>query len=284
MKRSGSQWFRTLGRGTRRLPLPMRLARGEGERLWKGLERFVNCGDSVSDYQALGRAFPDFWPVDVSHTFDLRKETRAPGDVGAPALGPGKFDFLRQESLNWHGVCYKLFLFYRDVLRDTWSARKPAPWPHGNREKVLLGLDGFIREAWKGVKQFREECPEYQIRPRALHEAWEEILRPFPSASPAGPVELETRWESGDLYLVPQNAFQSAFYRLFQQSWRARVCPRCKMYFVARRPKQTFCGTVCSAGSRLASKRKWWNRVGVKRRAAQSEKRPKGNLKERKRR
>jgi hypothetical protein len=41
------------------------------------------------------------------------------------------------------------------------------------------------------------------------------------------------------------------------------------MFFIARTPKQMFCGTSCSAGSRLASKRKWWKRVGAKNRAGQ---------------
>jgi hypothetical protein len=49
------------------------------------------------------------------------------------------------------------------------------------------------------------------------------------------------------------------------------VCPRCAAYFVARKPKQKFCGTGCSAGSRLDSNRSWWNRVGAKLRARRSQ-------------
>src|ERR1700694_5889946 len=40
--------------------------RDEKDRLRKGLERFANCGDSEKDYQALGCAFPDFWPLRIT--------------------------------------------------------------------------------------------------------------------------------------------------------------------------------------------------------------------------
>ena len=48
-----------------RVPLRMRLAPAERERLWKGLERFVNCEDDLRNFQDLGRAFPSFWPVRI---------------------------------------------------------------------------------------------------------------------------------------------------------------------------------------------------------------------------
>lgn len=273
MRKEKAQAFWAPGGATLRLPSRMRLARSEQERLWKGLERFANCGDSDGDYQALGRAFPEFWPVDIWHY--LNQEPPGP----APVLGRriveepelSEEEMLKEmehkgqtESLNWRPSCRKLFLFFRDALRAVWTGEESEEWPGGGREEFLLGLKDFNEKAKSAGDAWLN-----LVRPVALDDAWQEILKEFPSAAVEGRVEISMLWRMGDFYLVPQNDFQRAFYLLFRQNWRARVCPRCKMFFVARKPKQIFCGTGCSAGSRLASKRKWWNHVGARRRAKQ---------------
>ena len=65
MRSGGSQDFWARGGATVSVPLRMRLAPAERERLWKGLERFVNCEDDLRNFQSLGRAFPSFWPVRI---------------------------------------------------------------------------------------------------------------------------------------------------------------------------------------------------------------------------
>jgi hypothetical protein len=261
MSEQKAQDFWVPVRATIRLSPPMRLARAERERLWKGLERFVNCGESLHDYEALGRgAFRDFWPVEIT-------------DLGS---GTG--------SLNWHPRCHKLFLVYRDILREVWRGERLTMVdsdPLGSRGhykcEFLLGLTGYNEKAREEVSSpLFPSFPLSMSMPFQLISAWREIIEEFPTASVEGRVELHMLWGMGDFTLVPHNDFQRGFYLLFRQSWRARACPRCNVFFVAHKPKQIFCGTGCSAGSRLASKLKWWNRTGAKRRASQGERAKRG--------
>ena len=281
MRRRNSQGFWAPGGATVRFPVRMRLAPAERERLWKGLERFVNCGDSEGDYQALGRAFPDIWPIDISHFPNQESIAPAIRSIGASETLDSERDdpkgisdeelasVHRTDSLNWHRLCHPLFSFYRNTLRDLWSGKEEATWFGGGNEEFLLGLSDLNDETRKEVKQGSVGLLANLLLPFKLYETWQGILSQFPTAFPEGRHVLGMLWSRGDFYLVPRNDFQRAFYLLFRQSWRARVCPRCKMFFVARRPKQTFCGTVCSAGSRLASKLKWWRKKGAPKRTAQ---------------
>jgi hypothetical protein len=189
-------------------------------------------------------------------------------------------------SLDWHPVCHKLFLFYRDRLRKQWE----DVW-----EDDELGPEFFLGQCSWNEKA--SEVAEGHLRqnqiPLAIDtnlfgqmvRAWWEILSQFPEAFISSDALRRVRmiWSLGNFYLDPQNDFEAAFLLLFRQSWRARVCPRCKTYFVARKPKQKFCGTVCSAGSRLASNRKWWKRTGAKQRAAQTRRQEARHRRERKR-
>jgi hypothetical protein len=127
----------------------------------------------------------------------------------------------------------------------------------------------------------KREFPIMTDIPPDLYHAWERILGQFSTALDEARLSVSMLWKYGDFYLVPQNDFQRAIYQLFRQNWRARVCRRCKIFFIARKPKQLFCGTGCSAGSRLASKREWWERVGSKRRAKQANGRSQRNQGER---
>jgi hypothetical protein len=278
VRRQNSQGLWAPGGATLRLPPRMCLARSERERLWKGLERFVNCGDSEGDYQALGRAFPEFWPLEIWHyPFQESKDTESLciPTIGASSLSSdgGEFDHEIEESirlgeiakLDWHKVCHKLFGFYRDALRDVWSGKEETIWLGGGREEFLLGLSNLNEEAYEAAKKDSDLETLLSV-PYGLYLSWREIVQRFSTATAEGELQLRMLWNHGEFYLVPRNDFQRAFYLLFRQSWSARVCPRCKLFFVARRPKQAFCGTACSAGSRLASKRKWWRSVGTKNR------------------
>jgi hypothetical protein len=242
---------------TVRIPRLMCLAPSESERLWKGLERFVNCDDSLSQFQALGRAFSSFWPVKI-------------------LLWTPDTDEATSKQVAWHPACHRLFLLYRDALRALWC-RKPTGLPFDWEPHFLLGVDRSIVHAYIAARE-----PADSDSPLGLVPSWQDILQKFPTAVPDVHGSLEMLWGYGDFLLLTQNDFSRAFYLLFRQSWRARVCPRCKMFFIARKPKQTFCGTSCSAGSRLASNRKWWNAVGSKRRTNQRRKSLNRNHRERK--
>jgi hypothetical protein len=192
------------------------------ERLWKGLERFVNCGDSKEDYQALGKAYPDLWPLEGSH---------------------------------WMPEAHVLFLYCRQMLRRIWQGEEASI--RGGSAGFLLGIHD---------RSLRLTVPLQRAR-RALG---------YPSAKV---LELRRKavlwpdWKTGDVLYSSQNNFQRAFYFLFRESWRARICPLCKLYFVAQKPRQKFCSMSCSTRSRLASNMDWWRRVGATRRRKKGQKR-----------
>lgn len=257
-----NQAFWEPGGSTLRLPPALRLANVDKERLWKGLERFVNCGDSIRDFHDLGRAFPGFWPVGIQYKPDSNEV------FGRP--------------LAWHTACHGLFRCYRDALRDVWKGIT-GPWHVP--ANFLLGLTDLNKVAFKPRKSDKYRLVFDSLLCN-LRPAWREIHREFATAAPTGNVSVGMLWERGEFYLdlsdAGGNEFVKAFYLLFRQSWRARVCPRCKVFFVALGPKQTFCGTSCSAGSRNASKLKWWRSVGEQRRARHREKSLKRDIGERK--
>ncbi len=241
-----SQGMWAPGGATVRFPVGKRLAPAERDRLWKGLERFVNCGDSKQDYQALGHGFPRFWPLNLQDT--------------------------QGKSLAWTDTCHSLFLVYRDVLRRVWASEKSAVLG-GHSVPFLLGIGSEFDAIGNGVS----------IGIPKLSEAWQKIQEAWPGIFLSSKALAWPDWISGNFVYYAQSEFHLALYSLFRESWRARTCPRCNLQFVARKPKQIFCGTVCSAGSRLATKREWWSRVGAKRRAKQKRS-GKGNRKEGKRR
>ncbi len=188
-------------------------------RLWKGLARFVNCGDCEEERKALQKAFPYLCVFPI-----YLPEAR------------------------------ELFLYYRDALRRVWS---------GDRQDArlfqdvgfLLGFDGFVgrfpSQFLSAENTFRSKIPAVAYFHRGAR------LRPD--------------WESGDFLYGSMNDFQRAFYLLFRESWRARVCPQCATYFVDEKPRQKFCSLSCSNRSRLASNLNWYHHVGAGRRREQSQ-------------
>jgi hypothetical protein len=244
----------------------MGLARSERERLWKGLERFVSCGDDLTDFNALGRGYPGFWPIEVFHCpepVDLDLE-ELEGLPNQSAMEAKLEENTTIEPLNWNAACHRLFLFYRDSLRKVWGRQEFPDLP-----EFLLGLSDWNETA--RLDAGRDKTPILPTYPMDLYDAWGAILDQFPYAASNFRLPVSMLWDDGDFYLAPENDFQRAFYLLFRQSWRARTCRRCTSFFIARKPKQKFCGTACSAGSRLAAKRKWWKRIGAKERARRRE-------------
>src|ERR1700680_3133361 len=130
MAPGASQVFSIPAEATIRRRGSNRLAPAERERLWKGLERFINCGDSVYDFQALSRAFPSLWPTVVENADpDLTKrgaiwnhDAQEWVSEGAePPAGARLEQVVEYPVLDWNPACHKLFLFYRDILRTVWS-------------------------------------------------------------------------------------------------------------------------------------------------------------------
>lgn len=183
-------------------------------RLWKGLERFVNCGDSQEELKALFKAFPDI------------------------CVFPVYLEAARE-----------LFLYYREALRHVWG-RSAMKSTGRDDADFLLGLPdsgGHHPSSFlKAEHTFRVVCPPFAYFHRAAH--------------------LKTNWESGNFIYTTTNNFQRAFYLLFRESWRARVCTICNTYFIAEKPRQKFCSPSCSNRSRLQSNLVWYHREGAERR------------------
>jgi len=215
-----------------------RLARPERQRLFRGLERFVNTGDSAEEYKAMGKGWPGFWPR---------------------TLLDGQGD-----SLAWADDCHALFLVFRNALRYVW-----IPLPDAVKRgavSFLLGIGGEF------------ECLEaggtVLLPVQGLNEAWEKITKHSPGGSDTSCPLLHPRWTTGELAYVPGkgNDFQRALYLLLRESWRAKVCAKCSTYFVASKPAQLYCSTACSGGVKRERTLKWWRDVGAKRRAARAKK------------
>jgi hypothetical protein len=72
------------------------------------------------------------------------------------------------------------------------------------------------------------------------------------------PAHLDLDWDEGIFRYRPACDFQRALYLLFLESWRAMVCEKCGLKFIARRAAQKYCSTDCSEGVQRELKQKWW--------------------------
>lgn len=224
----GSIWQRT----TVFSPAPNVLAGPrEKQRLLKGLERFANTGESLEEYQALRRAWPGFWPI---HLF-----------------GEGR-------DLAWTVECHRLFLFYRDALREVW---KLGPRARLGYLPFLLGM------MWSTFS----DKPPVGVDSR-LHSIWAELKQKHPTLEALQLLVVRPIWARGSFIYcptstAPRNEFQIALFVLFRESWRAKVCPGCSTFLVAEKSAQLYCSPECSNAAHRASLLKWWRAVGASKRA-----------------
>src|SRR6266849_5490031 len=141
MSRRSSQGFWAPGGATLRLPPRMRLAPAQRDRLWKGLERFVNCGDTPEDYAGM-HGWSGFWPVKVYVVNDGEST-----------------------DLSWKLECHRLFLFYCNTLRRLWR-KEPDAKVHG--PDFLLGVTNDNAEAIDIVRRDRLAA----LRPQRQIPSW----------------------------------------------------------------------------------------------------------------
>jgi hypothetical protein len=205
---------------------------------WKGLERFVNTGNSADDYHALASAFPTFWPLPV-------------GDA-------------RGNELGWSDPAQGLFNFYRDVLRKFWTRERNA-LRNGLYAELLFGtltletagsllVDAFAYDAEleKALLPLRGEAGELRLR------------NPLPLAT------FWPDWNAKTVEYCSQTDFQRAIWSLFLESWRTRVCLSCELYFIAAKPPQFYCSVACSNRAHRANSLKWWRETGARRRTTRN--------------
>jgi hypothetical protein len=205
----------------------------------KGLERFANADDSPEGYQALAKAFPSFWPLPL--------EDRKGND------------------LSWHADAHRLFLFYRDSLRDLWI-RNPATVRGGIQILLLFGIVGHpdMENLLSGKVLFSVTLDVALSRLRNLHPE----LRLPDSSSLAF---FWPDWTGGRVEYVSRTDFQRSLWLLWSESWRAKVCLKCSTYFLAQKPAQLYCSVSCSNAAHRASSLNWWKQKGSQKRAARKQ-------------
>lgn len=72
------------------------------------------------------------------------------------------------------------------------------------------------------------------------------------------PAEFDVDWDEGVFRYRGACDFQRALYLLFLESWKARLCDKCRAKFIARRSAQKYCSTECSESMQRELKQKWW--------------------------
>jgi hypothetical protein len=221
------------------LPDPLNQARGLGkskEWFWRGLERFANTGDSMDAYQAMAKAWPSFWPLPIQN-------------------GDG-------QNLAWHAEAHPLFLFYRDTLRQFWT-RSPVALQDGYRIRLLFGTVMDIGLLFADSPLF---CVPFQNAVAELKYSYPDLS--LPNIQPVA--MFWPNWNTGSVEYLSQTDFQAAIWSLFRESWRAKVCASCSMYFFAEKAPQLYCSVSCSNAAHQSSSLKWWREKGTQRRAAQA--------------
>jgi hypothetical protein len=76
------------------------------------------------------------------------------------------------------------------------------------------------------------------------------------------PTQVDPDWTSGTFRYEPNTNFRRALYALFRQSWRAKVCPQCKRYFIADKPPQRYCSTKCYGIAKRGRDLEFWRTMG----------------------
>jgi len=152
-----------------------------------------------------------------------------------------------------------LFVSYRNMLRRVWISDPEALSRHA--VGFLLGIGSEFQDL--------EQDAEVQIP--GLKEAWHKVKADNPTTRVSSRAVVYPDWKAGHFSYLPENEFQRAFYLLFVEHWRAKVCARCSTYFVAQKPAQLYCSVGCSNAAHGTAALKWWREKGAQLRAAKAD-------------
>lgn len=249
--------------------------------LFGGLEAFANLGASEEEFRRFAAQWPTFAPVEI------RKGKRSDEPRGEP-LG------LTPEM---HGIVLK----YQGYLRRAWSSD-----PETDRQglvDLLLGLQMDLANpdpessTEVGKKELRSSLEKLMGEPYLGDPAQFATLpaegpEPYPQSSTevktaerktlklmlnsltmadsdqyaVYPKVIVASWELGEFSYFPLTDFQRAFYLLFREKWRARICSQCERYFIADKPRQRYCSTACHGMAKRTHGLRWWKTKGDARR------------------
>lgn len=166
----------------------------------------------------------------------------------------------RQDQKAWH------------QFRKRW----PRFFPAAEFERVERGLSPSVRDysrwldfIWRGYGTGSELLLLLGVKA----EVW---VPSDPVSGVTQPAEIRllpsqffADWDEGVFQYRGLCMFQRALYLLFRESWRARMCEKCKNKFIARRVAQKYCTTDCSESVQRELKLRWWAKHGDKRRREQ---------------
>lgn len=224
----------------------------------KALADFANMGDGPDDLQHFQKVHPDFMPsgfIYQAEQFEKMGYREFPIHVVKRILRRvWRGEDHRGRALAW------LLGFYQSVggLPSPIDA-KPMIFGPGWMEEILFGET----PAERVTRDLEPDDPTA----RRFGELMREMNTP--------PVKLN--WAKGTLDYVPRmtGRFQDALWRLFQASWRAKVCPQCGSYFVADRTAQRYCSTDCRDIVNRENQLRYWRELGKQRRATRRNRKPK---------
>ena len=217
--------------------LPFGLASDERARLYSGLGQFVNLGDSADEFRKFRNLWPKFTPV------EFRKGSR---------LG---------QSMHLTSDMHLLVIIFRDYMRRVWMS-DPEADSRGFAD-ILLGLQ--VEEANVPSESLGQLKPKGFLSLKSVIDSQVPYDGDQWHASP----KVVTSWKFGDFNYFPLTDFQKAFYLLFRERWRAKICAQCSRYFIADKPAQRYCSTTCYGTARSKQALHWWRTKGDPRRKEQ---------------
>jgi hypothetical protein len=227
--------------------LPKRQAPDEKARLFEGLTRVGNAGDSVEDYLQLQKTASSFWPITIHGPY---------GDKGL------------DQQIAWVPSGHALFLAFKHYLRKVWIhdfTTSDGTIMDGVYLGLLLGLDIRFTEE-KGYTDgplFPDE---------SFHKGWLQLKESYPDAYCQGWALAVPNWGHGGFDYVPVNDFQRSVYALLKESWRAKRCRFCASFFIADKSAQSFCSSRCSNARKNERSLDYWRKHGSQRRSARMKK------------
>jgi len=126
-------------------------------------------------------------------------------------------------------------------------------------KRSILGYPHWLDQIWFGgetephlkIMLGIDDAPE----DGTLEDAWVADLSTIRA-------HFHVDWDVGAFRYRGACDFQRALYLLFRESWRARICEKCAIKFIARRVAQKYCSTDCSESIQRELKRKWWAEHG----------------------
>jgi hypothetical protein len=212
----------------------------EKNRLFAGLEKFANLGDTFEDYQEFLVQWPTFLPASIKYIEENNPEAR---------------------PLNWSTPeCHRFVLVYRGVLKRLWIKDQEALGT--GLGSFILGIDNALGT---GLVPY---IPGFD-------QAWSQLKACYWRLQ-IEPPNLFAHWGSGAFLFNPLTDFQKAAYILFRESWRARVCPLCSGFFIAQRAPQIYCSPTCYGMTKRRRGHEWWNQNGKEWRAQRKKTSQKG--------